>query len=306
MGKTLRKFSRKGKKTQVRRKTKGKTPTRRKSVRIGRKTGGGRDAGKVIKTEVDGIARLFFTRPRDKRNIIDAKTKLIELSNDGKHSCRVIINKDELCELEKEKQYIKATRVADVLLGSRKAEPDFYRKLLKKTERITKIDQAEDESTTHKKIGLKTENIVQGEHELTVIEILELIKWKPDHYLEGNEKSSEIGKQRCSSEAKNEIKVGYEDEAEEEEEPGLQRIVLDVLEKKEFNEDKDRLDPLELTDLSLTDEYITSTTPLQKYRNNKGGGQLSRTSESYMKTMRCVYNEAVAKYTQLKAIQVEV
>ena len=40
MGKTLRKFSKKGKKTQQRRKTKGRKPIRRKSVRRGKRGGG--------------------------------------------------------------------------------------------------------------------------------------------------------------------------------------------------------------------------------------------------------------------------
>jgi len=283
MGKTLRKFSNKGKRTQQQRKTKGKKPIRRKTVRRGRKTGGLGSAAEYVKDQVNQISVLFYKRPRTIKNIGDAKKILNDLSN-PKRSCRIMLGfKDAKCEINKEIQYKKASVLADKIIGS---ESDIYNTLHHKSERVTGEDDYKEQMR----------QTIQSEKELQIIEILELIKSKPSHYLADSETSKNIGTKKCIPEYVPQHNIKLEDEDKYKSELGLQRIVLDVLEKKYLDENGNTLDPTRLIDISQSAEYIDSKTPLKQYRESGGSGKESRLNESYLASMRCVYTKAVDEY----------
>jgi len=180
MGKTLRKFSRKGKKTQVRRKTKGKKPTRRKSVRRNKFKGG--DASLHIKTKVDEAGKLVFKKPETPNNLKQAKKILEELSEPGQPSCSTLSrfekatskmgfgkdNKDQACENAKFKEYMKALFL-----------------LHRMPEQNEKLSQLLVEKTNR---GAGDEEIsrltVEADKELQEMEMYELIKENPDYYLD--------------------------------------------------------------------------------------------------------------------------
>ena len=305
MSKTLKKFSNKRKKTQQRRKTKGRKPIRKKTIRNRRKTGGLRSASEDVKKEVNEIARLYYARPRTCENIVNVKNKLKLLAESKKRSCRVfgvgVMDwKDTQCEKNKEIHYVMAKRIASMIglvKTSEKNQENVYKILEEKSTRLTEIDDGE-------RIKKELNQIIQVENELHIIEIIELIKSNPNHYLKCSCKSRQIGLE-CSkntSETKNTSEVVVEDEAKYKSELGLQRIVLDVLEKKYFDENNEPIHPLNLVDLSQSDDYISSETPLKKYRESEGGGKLTRTNESYLKSMRCSYIKAVEQYYALNKI----
>ena len=180
MGKTLRKFSRKGKKTQVRRKTKGKKPTRRKSVRRNKFKGG--DASQHIKTKVDEAVKLVFKKPETPDNLNQAKNILEELSEPGQPSCSTLSyfekaksrmgfgkdNKDQACEKAKTKEYMKALFLLD-----RMPEQDekLSQLLVEKTDR----------GAGNEEISRLT---VEADKELQEMEMYELIKKNPNYYLD--------------------------------------------------------------------------------------------------------------------------
>jgi len=90
MGKTIRKFSKKRKQTQNKRKTKGRKPIRRKSVRHSRKRGGNTETtyedmkpAYDVQFEVERAAKALYDPEK-------VKDILIELSSDGKESCRSV------------------------------------------------------------------------------------------------------------------------------------------------------------------------------------------------------------------------
>lgn len=182
MGKTLRKFSRKGKKTQIRRKTKGKKPTRRKSVRRNKFKGG--DASQDIKTKVDEAAKLVFEKPETPNNLKQAKKILEELSESGQSSCSTSTfgkafskiglgtdNKNQDCEKAKSKEYMKAMMLLQKISTDKDNNYDLSDKLEKKASRgLTSKDIVS--------ISLKISVELQKE------EMYALMNAEPDHYLD--------------------------------------------------------------------------------------------------------------------------
>ena len=149
MGKTIRKFSKKRKQTQNKRKTKGRKPIRRKSVRHSRKRGGNTETtyedmkpAYDVQFEVERAAKALD-------NTETVKEILEKLSSDGKGSCiRAYTNRvtrllhknykysypEKECELLKQKQYLKAS-ILGQLIGlenndniMKKIEEKIYRK----------------------------------------------------------------------------------------------------------------------------------------------------------------------------------
>ena len=130
MGKTIRKFSKKRKQTQNKRKTKGRKPIRRKSVRHGRKRGGNTE---IPYEDMKPAYDLRFEVERAAKALDDHKKVtdiLIKLSSDGKGSCiraytnrvtRGLYNNHEYsdtekeCELLKQKQYFKASILGQLI-----------------------------------------------------------------------------------------------------------------------------------------------------------------------------------------------
>ena len=154
MGKTIRKFSKKRKQTQNKRKTKGRKPIRRKSVRHSRKRGGNTETtyedmkpAYDVQFEVERAAKALYDPEK-------VKDILIELSSDGKESCRSVNktkietvqryiqdlypNKDpeysyteKKCELLKQKQYFKASILGQLI----DLEENIMEKIKKKIKR---------------------------------------------------------------------------------------------------------------------------------------------------------------------------
>ena len=112
MGKTLRKFSKKGKKTQQRRKTKGKKPIRRKSVRRGRKTGGDPNAWRTVAVGVENaVTEIDKGNNNEAVNELDSLLKDKSTLFDWSGSC----SGDMKCELKKSHSYAKAKELAELL-----------------------------------------------------------------------------------------------------------------------------------------------------------------------------------------------
>ena len=154
MGKTIRKFSKKRKQTQNKRKTKGRKPIRRKSVRHGRKRGGNTEN---IDKHLIPACEILYEVERAAKALYDpekVKDILIELSSDGKESCRSVNktkietvqryiqdlypNKDpeysyteKKCELLKQKQYFKASILGQLI----DLEENIMEKIKKKIKR---------------------------------------------------------------------------------------------------------------------------------------------------------------------------
>jgi hypothetical protein len=154
MGKTIRKFSKKRKQTQNKRKTKGRKPIRRKSVRHGRKRGGNTEFPyKDMKPAYD----VRFEVERAAKALDDTdkvKGILKKLSSDGKGSC-ISVNKttietvhryiqdlypnkdpeysdaEKACELLKQKQYFKASILGQLI----DLEENIMEKIKKKIKR---------------------------------------------------------------------------------------------------------------------------------------------------------------------------
>ena len=118
MSKTLKKFSNKRKKTQQRRKTRGRKPIRKKTIRHRRKTGGLRSASDSVDKSIKLIEKELMESTKKKiqteKDIVNNKqynniiSILIGLTKGGKRSCRTITKKDERCELDKIISYKKA------------------------------------------------------------------------------------------------------------------------------------------------------------------------------------------------------
>jgi len=156
MGKTIRKFSKKRKQTQNKRKTKGRKPIRRKSVRHGRKRGGNTEN---IDKHLIPACEILYEVERAAKALYDpekVKDILIELSSDGKESCRSVNktkietvqryiqdlypNKDpeysdaeKACELLKQKQYFKACILGQLI--DLKENDKIMKKIKKKIKR---------------------------------------------------------------------------------------------------------------------------------------------------------------------------
>lgn len=131
MGKTIRKFSKKRKQTQNKRKTKGRKPIRRKSVRHSRKRGGNTE--NIDKHLIPACEILYEVERAAKAldNHEKVKDILIKLSSDGKGSCiRAYTNRvtrglyretyqysvtEKECELLKQKQYFKASILGQLI-----------------------------------------------------------------------------------------------------------------------------------------------------------------------------------------------
>lgn len=154
MGKTIRKFSKKRKQTQNKRKTKGRKPIRRKSVRHSRKRGGNTEN---IDKDLIPAYEILYEVERAAKALDDTekvKEILIELSSDGKESCRSVnktkieifqryiqdlnTNKDpeysyteKKCELLKQKQYFKASILGQLI----DLEENIMEKIKKKIKR---------------------------------------------------------------------------------------------------------------------------------------------------------------------------
>lgn len=262
MSKTIRKFSKQGKGTQYKRKTTGKKPIRRKTVRRGKKMGGLAEAAQNVEMEVNEIARLFFERPRSQENMNNAIAKLTILARGGKKSCSSsYINKmgskigltkdhkDTNCELSKEKGYLKASMISDKL---GQGEQNFHKYIRNKADRGYAVNEKQIEQ-------MKT-----ADSELQALEIYELFKSDPNYYLTNGP-----------------------------DELGLQRIILDVLETKYFDDTNKSIPPLELEDISRGFD-IKVNNPLEKWRKANGKG--TRNDESYKGPMRDVYNEVKERY----------
>ena len=104
MSKTLKKFSNKRKKTQQRRKTRGRKPIRKKTIRHRRKTGGLRSASDSVDKSIKLIEKELMESTKKKiqteKDIVNNKqynniiSILIGLTKGGKRSCRTITKKD--------------------------------------------------------------------------------------------------------------------------------------------------------------------------------------------------------------------
>jgi len=154
MGKTIRKFSKKRKQTQNKRKTKGRKPIRRKSVRHSRKRGGNTETtyedmkpAYDVQFEVERAAKALDDTDK-------VKGILKKLSSDGKGSC-ISVNKttietvhryiqdlypnkdpeysdaEKACELLKQKQYFKASILRQLI----DLEENIIEKIKKKIKR---------------------------------------------------------------------------------------------------------------------------------------------------------------------------
>ena len=124
MGKTVRKFSKKGKKTQYRRKTKGRKPIRRKSARRGKKMGG--DAGVKLNEKVEAIKTYIKDEGSGTTGSIDEGSLkqmfepiLAAKGKFGKESCTSWGTSDWTCERRKFDAYVKAKHLAETYLPTR-------------------------------------------------------------------------------------------------------------------------------------------------------------------------------------------
>jgi len=149
MGKTIRKFSKKRKQTQNKRKTKGRKPIRRKSVRHSRKRGGNTEIPyEDMKPAYD--VRFEVERAAKALDHTETVKEILEkLSDHGKESCiRTYKNRgkrflyknyeysdtEKACELLKQKQYFKAYILGQLIdLGNndkimKEIEEKIYRK----------------------------------------------------------------------------------------------------------------------------------------------------------------------------------
>ena len=156
MGKTIRKFSKKRKQTQNKRKTKGRKPIRRKSVRHSRKRGGNTEIpyedmkpAYDVRFEVECAAKALDDTEK-------VKEILEKLTRDGKGSC-ISVNKTKIeifqryiqdlntnkdpeysytekkCELLKQKQYFKACILGQLI--DLKENDKIMKKIKKKIKR---------------------------------------------------------------------------------------------------------------------------------------------------------------------------
>ena len=149
MGKTIRKFSKKRKQTQNKRKTKGRKPIRRKSVRHGRKRGGNTETTyEDMKPAYD--VRFEVERAAKALDNTETVKEILEKLSHRKESCiRTYTNwfnrgfyretyqysdTEKECELLKQKQYFKASILGQLIdLGNNdkimeKIEEKIYRK----------------------------------------------------------------------------------------------------------------------------------------------------------------------------------
>jgi len=149
MGKTIRKFSKKRKQTQNKRKTKGRKPIRRKSVRHSRKRGGNTEIPyEDMKPAYD--VRFEVERAAKALDHTETVKEILEkLSDHGKESCiRTYKNRanrylyknyqysdaEIACELLKQRQYLKAYILGKLIgLGNndkimKEIEEKIYRK----------------------------------------------------------------------------------------------------------------------------------------------------------------------------------
>tara|TARA_B100001287_G_scaffold90352_1_gene75698 strand:- start:7332 stop:8051 length:720 start_codon:yes stop_codon:yes gene_type:complete len=149
MGKTLRKFSKKGKKTQYRRKTKGRKPIRRKSVRRGKKMGGDADAGVKLNKKVEAIKT--YIKEQDSSGSINQGNLMLQFKpilaskgKDGKESCRSKYGfSNWTCERKKFDAYVKAKHLAEKYLPNLKNEKNYapLKDELKGQSLIDKLDE---------------------------------------------------------------------------------------------------------------------------------------------------------------------
>ena len=148
MGKTIRKFSKKRKQTQNKRKTKGRKPIRRKSVRHGRKRGGNTE--NIDKHLIPAYEILYEVESAAKALDDTDKVKgiLKNLSSDGKGSCirtltkltkrflhknYIYIDAEKECELLKQKQYFKACILGQLIdLGNNDKIMEKIKKKIKR------------------------------------------------------------------------------------------------------------------------------------------------------------------------------
>ena len=144
MGKTLRKFSKKGKKTQQRRKTKGKKPIRRKSVRRGRKTGGDPNAWRTVAVGVDNAIDQIIKEKNNEAAVNELDSLLKDKSTlfDWSGSC----SGDIKCELQKSHNYAKAKELAK-LLNEHDLENELNNKITRK--KANKAVSTDDAFTKH-------------------------------------------------------------------------------------------------------------------------------------------------------------
>jgi hypothetical protein len=177
MGKTIRKFIKKGKKTQHRRNTKGKKyirrkTIRRKTIRRKRKTGGGKKAWKPVNKKANEFVHLFYNMEIDDSDKKEKATEILEeLMRGKKESCRYMGKKDENCEKEKENAYRKVYKTAKLL----KLE-DYFENLGKKINRPGVSDN--DKYEIDKKLDEYFKSVAREEV------IYSLIKSNPNHYLD--------------------------------------------------------------------------------------------------------------------------
>jgi hypothetical protein len=208
MGKTIRKFSKKGKKTQYKRKTKGKKPIHRKSVRRNKFRGG--DASQQIKTKVDEAVRLVYKKPETNANLNQAKNILEELSKPGQPSCSTLSrfekakskmgfgkdNKDQACEKAKTKEYIKALMLLQKI-STEEEDSDLSDKFFEKSNNRPGESMSDEE-----KMVVLASMGEEVDKELHKEEIYAFMNDEPDYYLD------------------------------EENDNGLHRIIIDVFEGK--------------------------------------------------------------------------
>lgn len=144
MGKTLRKFSKKGKKTQQRRKTKGKKPIRRKSVRRGRKTGGDPNAWWTVAVGVENAIDKIIKEKNNEAAVNELDSLLKDKSTlfDWSGSC----SGDIKCELQKSHNYAKAKELAK-LLNEHDLENELNNKITRK--KANKAVSTDDAFTKH-------------------------------------------------------------------------------------------------------------------------------------------------------------
>tara|TARA_B110000967_G_C18875499_1_gene558024 strand:+ start:888 stop:2024 length:1137 start_codon:yes stop_codon:yes gene_type:complete len=291
MGKTLRKFSKNGKKTQYRRKTKGRKPIRKKSLRRRKKTGGFQSPSQAIEIKVKEISKLVIKASlkdgSEQEYYKKAIEKLIELTKSGKASCQIsrFSFSYEKCELDKINSYGKALILLLILLDK---QTDVELNNL-----IKEIDGSIDIQSLNTALYSKAHRGTKF-NEKTLNEYLKSNKKIPSGDYEQDLMNSTIGTNSewhglllnkiLMYQFINENPEHYLATPVENPELGLERAILDVQEATE-ELPKPSEDPYEFTKFPLR-AFLLHT--------DKG----DRTIEGYKRRQREIYIEVIEYFTE--------
>ncbi len=291
MGKTQRIFSKKGKKTQVRRKTNGKKPIRRKSVRRGKKTGGLQGAAESIEGVVNEISKLIvkgsiIENPTESTEYKEAIGKLIYLTKSGKASCR--LNKlwfgHKICELNKTNSYGKAIILYNIIQQIKELKPVLEHW-------ITDIDASMNIKLLEEALYNKT-----NRGEIKNDTLIEHLKSNQKKYYDDYDANLLEATAKPKSEWENLLSIKirmyqfiiknpehYLATIPENPELGLERVILDAQESKEEQE-------------LLSETFTFTKFPIRTFLLQYPRGL--RSVESYKRRQRELYIEAIEYFTE--------